>query len=67
MTRRVTVTLSDDEYAKAEHFAARCEQPLASWCGDVIAGAVDCYTDAEIDEAYERLAWFAAVQPIGNA
>ena len=52
MSRRITLTLSDEEYALLEAAGKRYQQPIASLAGDTLVQALNDWEAARSEAAY---------------
>jgi methylglyoxal synthase len=74
MSKRITITLSDDDYSELVRLASFYELPVATFAGDALAGTVhatvrllDLASElAENAEKYARASLMAS-DPIGTA
>ena len=75
MSKRISITLSDDEYAALVRLAAHCELPVSTLAGDMLANTVHATVNllnlvgqiADDAEQYARAHYLMASDPVGRA
>lgn len=75
MSKRISITLSDDEYTALVRLASYYELPVATFAGDALANTVHATVNllnlvsqiAEGTEQYARAHYLMASDPVGRA
>jgi len=75
MSKRISITLSDDEYAALVRLASHCELPVSTLAGDMLANTVSATIHllhlvgqaAADPEQFARAHYLMASEPAGTA
>lgn len=67
MTRRVTLTITDDDYQKAQHLAAQRGETVTQYLTLNAIGSIEAELEAEASENELAAMYLAAMPVAGNA
>ena len=75
MSKRISITLSDDEYAALVRLAEHCELPVSTLAGEMLANTVHATINllnlvsqiADDPKQYARAHYLMASDPVGSA
>ena len=76
MSKRITITLTDDEYIRLVRLTAGCEMPLATVAAEMLVNSVDAAFNlldmvygqpVDDSEQFSNVHYLRAADPLGSA
>jgi len=76
MSKRITLTLSDEEYTRLVRLTAGCEMPLATVAAEMLVNSVDAAFNlldmvyghpVDDSEQFSNVHYLMGTDPLGNA